>query len=330
VRETTTDVPPTTGRIGAVRARFEAVRDQLSGHLGEARQRFAGVDAVTRAWQHDAEVGGGLLAGALAFRLFLFMVPFTLVSFTVLGSVTGMLDTSPTEMAEAAGVSGVLAKGIFTTTSLTTTHQLVLLGLGTYALVRTARSVIGAIVTAHCLAWRVPRVKMKRLKPALLFIGFVASVSVLSNHLASLRAAAPAPGLLLTALWLLLPLIAWWWASSRLPHGDAPVWALLPGAVVFAAGMQALHVFTLLYVVPSVDRKSETYGAIGVTLSVLAWAYVAGRLISATAVINAALWRRFEERPTRGGDATLAADDSEASQARLWRTWLRSAAGLLR
>jgi uncharacterized BrkB/YihY/UPF0761 family membrane protein len=327
---TTTDGRPPGGRMAGARARGESNRVWLGSRLDDVRHRSTAADALARAWEHDVEVGGGLLAGALAFRLFLFMVPLTLVGFTLLGSVTNVLDSSPTEMAHAAGVSGVLAKGIFTTSALTATHQTVLLVFGTYALLSTARSVVGTIVSAHCLAWRMPTVKMKRLRPALLFVAFVSTISVLSSRLAQLRAAAPAPGLALTVLWILLPLVAWWWASSKLPHGDAPVWALLPGALVFAAGMQALHVFTLLYVVPSVDRKSETYGAIGVALVVLAWSYVAGRLVTATAVINAALWRRFQDRHPDEVRTAPAAGGGASSPVRLGLTWLRSAGGLLR
>ena len=47
-------------------------------------------------------------------------------------------------------------------------------------------------------------------------------------------------------VWLIVPLVSWWWASVQLPHADAPAWALLPGAVVFALGMQAMHLFTIL------------------------------------------------------------------------------------
>jgi uncharacterized BrkB/YihY/UPF0761 family membrane protein len=327
---TTTDEVPPPGHVARGRERMESARRRTADRVSRARGRSTGIDALARAWEHDVEVGGGLLAGALAFRLFLFMVPLTLVGFTLLGAAATVLDSSAGEMADVAGVSGVLARGIFTTSAVTMNHQVLLLVFGTYALLRTARSVIGTIVSAHCVAWRVPKVAMKRLRPALLFIVFVTTVSIMSSHLAKLRAAAPAPGVVVTALWLLLPLAAWWWASSRLPHGDAPVWALLPGSLAFAVGMQALHVFTILYIVPSMDRKSQTYGAIGAALAGLAWAYFAGRLITATAVINAALWRRFQERHPEELEAARAGERGVSPPGWLWLTWIRSAAGLLR
>lgn len=327
---TSAPTPPRPGKVSAWRTRVEEERRTLVARLAAARTRSGAVDAAARTWEHDLEVGGGLMAGALAFRLFLFVVPFALVGFTLLGSAADVVSSSPQEMARQSGVSGVLVQGIVTTNSLTTTHQVVLMLAGGYAMFMAARSVIATLVIAHCLAWRVPRVKVKRLRPALVFIAFVATTTVLTGHLSRLRSEAPAPGIAVTVAWLLLPLVAWWWASSRLPHADAPVWALLPGAVVFAVGMQLVHLFTVLYVSRSVSAKSETYGTIGVSLAVLLWAYVAGRLMISTAIVNAALWRRFREN--HPDDLVVLDEGGEGLRAhvRLALTWVRSAAGLLR
>lgn len=73
------------------------------------------------------------------------------------------------------------------------------------------------------------------------------------------------------------------------------MWALLSGAVVLAVGMRAMHLFTILYVTRAVESKSETYGALGAAIAVLVWCYGAGRLVTGTAVVNAALWRRYRQ-----------------------------------
>lgn len=316
------------GRIARLKGRVESERDRAQAWVDEARGRIGIVDGLVRAWEHDAEVGGGLLGGALAFRLFLFMVPYVLVVFTLIGSAATVADSSPTDMAHKAGISGLLAKGIFTTSTLTSTHQVVLLLLGTYAMVSAARSVVATLVASHCLAWRVPRTKLKGIVPALTFIVFVTATALLSSYIGELRRAAPAPGIALTATWFLVPLVAWWWASVHLPHSDAPTWALLPGATLFGVGIQALHVFTVVYVGRSVTSKSETYGAVGVALAVLAWAYLAGRLVSASAVLNAALWRRFQENHPEQVEALTHGDGVTRRQ--VWMAWVRSASGLIR
>jgi len=241
-------------------------------------------------------VGGGIVGAAVAFRLFLFMVPFAFFVATALGASADLADRSTTEVAERAGIGGVVAKGVMSAESLGTRSRFLLLLVAGYATISTARSIVGTLVQAHCLVWKVPAVRVPRTRPALLFTACVASLMVVSSYVQRLRAAVPAPGLALTALWLFVPLAAWWWASTRLPHADAPVWALLPGAVVFAVGMQAMHLFTLFYVTRAVESKSETYGALGAAIAVLIWCYVAGRLVTGTAVVNAALWRRYRQR----------------------------------
>jgi uncharacterized BrkB/YihY/UPF0761 family membrane protein len=40
------------------------------------------------------------------------------------------------------------------------------------------------------------------------------------------------------------------------------------------------------------EHKSETYGAIGTALTVLLWAYVFGRIMTASAMLNAAGWKK--------------------------------------
>ena len=322
--------PPRPGRLAAGKARLSAERSKLQHRYEEARSRSGLLDALGRAWEHDSQVGGGLLGGALAFRLFLFMVPYVLVVFTALGAASKVASSSPNEMAHLAGISGVLAKGIFTTSSLTNSHRLVLLAVAGWATLSAARSVVKTLIEAHRLAWHVGPLKVKNWLPALVFIGFVTAVTLATSYIAKLRAAAPAPGLALTIAWIAVPVVAWWWASAKLPHGEAPLWALFPGSVLFAVGLQAMHVFTVVWMSHQVSHKSETYGALGVALSVLAWCYLIGRLVSGSAVLNAALWRRFEELHPDQVEAAASRELGDQSRFRLMLAWVRSAAGLIR
>ncbi len=73
------------------------------------------VDAGFQVQELDARVGGGILAGALAFRIFLFMVPFVYVVFTVLGAVFGAVTQNPAQVARSIGITGVLASAVVKT-----------------------------------------------------------------------------------------------------------------------------------------------------------------------------------------------------------------------
>ena len=108
-----------------------------------------------------------------------------------------------------------------------------------------------------------------------------------------LRANVPGVGLaallLAGALWALL----WWVVSMLLPHDDDATWtAFVPGAVLFGAAMQGLHLFTTLYLAKRVTEMSETYGPLGVAVVMMLWLFIVARAMTASAVVNAVLWDR--------------------------------------
>ena len=63
--------------------------------------------------------------------------------------------------------------------------------------------------------------------------------------------------------------------------------------------MLGLHIVTVYWIAHEVESKTDTYGAIGAALALLLWSYLLGRLITASAVINASLWQRREDRAER-------------------------------
>ena len=318
------------GRVERTRVRALAARRDAAERVTALRSTSSLIDSLVRAWEYDSEIGGGLMAGALAFRLFLYMVPFTACSFALLSLLSTLTGSNPHHLSDAVGIGGVLAKGVGNTGSISSTSRWVLLVVSGYATVLGARTVVRTLVDAYCLVWRIPRLRVKRTRAAMVLIGFTAVYALLASLLGRLRAVAPAPGVALTIAALAVPLLAWWWASAHLPHADAPAWALLPGAVVFAVGVEAIHIFTIVYISRSVASKSETYGVIGVSLGVLLWAYVVGRLLTGTAVVNATLWRRFVEHHPEAVEAVRRQHADARSRAALGSAWLRSAAGLFR
>ena len=53
-----------------------------------------------------------------------------------------------------------------------------------------------------------------------------------------------------------------------------------------------LHLLTTYWIGHLVARKTSTYGSVGIALAVLLWVYILGRIIVASAGLNAALYRR--------------------------------------
>jgi uncharacterized BrkB/YihY/UPF0761 family membrane protein len=153
---------------------------------------------------------------------------------------------------------------------------------------------VKALWTTHQLAWRLPvRAMRGSAKTAAWFlVGIV--VFLFATSLANrARDALPFPGGLIVAVLVVFVYGGGWLAPSlTMPHRDAPWTALIPGAVLFGGAMQVLHLITVPYFVNKVSHASETYGALGAAVGLLAWLYLLGRMAVASAVLNATLWER--------------------------------------
>ena len=70
---------------------LQARMDRLSERAQEERGRRGWVDAIFEVVDRDGEVAGGIIAGALAYRLFIWLLPLGLVFVGGLGVVADLL-----------------------------------------------------------------------------------------------------------------------------------------------------------------------------------------------------------------------------------------------
>jgi uncharacterized BrkB/YihY/UPF0761 family membrane protein len=264
------------------------------------------VDAGFLVQELDARVGGGILAGALAFRIFLFMVPYVYVVFTVLGAISRALGQDPALLARNAGITGILASAVVKVEQQSAWTQAALVLGAVVTLFITAGGLLKALYVVHWLIWRVHRVMPTGLVPKLALIGFALAASALGVAVNDLRNASGVAGAALVVVIITaLSFVLWWWVSWKLPHAPVPARALAPGALLMAAGADVLHLLTTYWIGHLVARKTSTYGAVGIALAVLLWVYILGRIMVGSAGLNAALWYRRENH----GDVDAMAKD---------------------
>jgi membrane protein len=313
--------PPTGGELpppGRLRRmwlgghRWEAAElARLEELLQERRRTSSAVAAGFEIQELDANVGGGLLAGAIAFRMFLFLVPFVYIVFTVLGLSARLTNEDPATLAKTFGITGVLAAAVVDTQDWSVWTQLVVLVGAAFALFLTAGSLTKALFVVHWLVWRIAQVKPTGLLPRLTVIAVTLLAAALATALNSLRNHTGAAGAFLALLLVFAASFAiWWWMSLKLPHADAPPRALIPGALFIAVGMEVMHLLTTYWLGHLVARKSHSYGAVGIALAVLLWVYILGRIIVGSAGLNATLWRRHQAHTDTAKDT---APDSSAA-----------------
>lgn len=241
----------------------------------------------------DVHVGGGILAGAVAFRMFLFLVPFVYVCFTLLGWLAKGINQNPEHLAKVLGITGILASAVVNTQSIGVASQILLLVGASFAMLVTANSLVKTLFVVHWLVWGVPRAKPSGFRPIGTTIGIAFVMTVVSVATNALRTHLGLTGSLLVVLLVTgIAFVVWWWVSWQLPHASVSPRQLIPGAIFVALGADVMHVLTTYWIGAVIARKSNTYGAIGIALAVLLWVYVFGRILVASAGINATLWRR--------------------------------------
>lgn len=277
---------------------------RLQDDLQARRQRSGMVDTGFLVQELDANVGGGILAGALAFRLFLFMVPFVYVVFTALGAIARAMGQDPAHVSENVGITGILATAVVKIDEQSAWTQAALVFGAIVTLFITSGALMKALYVVHWLIWRMPRIRPAGLAPRLALIGCALVASALGVAVNALRTSAGIAGAILAFLIITaLSFALWWWVSWKLPHAPSPARALIPGALLMAVGADVLDLLTTYWIGNLVARKTNTYGAVGIALAVLLWVYILGRIMVGSAGLNAALWYRRQNRHDLGATA---------------------------
>ncbi len=273
-------------------AGIQARREALEARAQRERGHHGSVDAVFEMVDRDSEFGGGIIAGALAFRLFIWLLPLALVLVGGLGVAASASGESPEHAAGTLGLAGLVTNSVQTATK-GSAHWYALL-VGVPVLLYATRSVLRVLIGSHRILWGDARAAAP--KPTILASGKLLVLLLAlfaSAALASaMRARSPGPGILATLI-ATLPLGAiWLLVSVNLPHRGSDWVALVPGAILFALGVEVIQIGAAYLLVPYAIAKQGTYGALGVAAALLLALFFISRLIVGSAILNATLFER--------------------------------------
>ena len=266
----------------------------------ELRRRHGAVDVVYVIVERDGDLGGGIMSGALAYRLFIWLLPFGLVVVGGIGLAASAVSESPESAARSVGISGLVANSIAEASQ--GSSRWYALAIGVPVLVWASRSLLRALLVVHRLVWG----DLRRVVPKPTFGASIRLLVLLIAYFAIREAAnwieSWTGSVVLSTLVGLGSVFAWWlFLSWRLPHGNAPWHALLPGAAVVAVGMELISIAGIYLIAPRVESSQSAYGALGIAATLLFGLYIVSRLIVASAVLNATVWdRRSGARPPAG------------------------------
>jgi uncharacterized BrkB/YihY/UPF0761 family membrane protein len=286
------------GRIKRARRRVDSARQGISERASQLEEQLPAARSAMRAYEHDRAVGGEIMAGAIAFRSFVFLLPLVVVLVVTLGIVADESGDGAYAIEQHAGVSGIAAQSVTQSARLSSGGRWIALFLGLIALYSTSIALARALRIAHALAWGAAVPPMKRSwRVALVVIGAALVVYLVVTVVARLKEASRGgDGFVVAICGMFVFAALWLGISYLLPHGDAPWKALLPGSVMVGVGAMALHLITVFYVSYRISRSSSLYGSLGAAIAILAWAYLVGRLLVSSAVLNASLHRERQQR----------------------------------
>ena len=121
----------------------------------EQTHRFS-VRVAVQAYDRDRSFAGGLLAGGLAFRMFLWLLPFSLVVVALLGNLAQQLEQPASSLAQRAGLSAALAGTVAKAVNASGQGRWYLLLVGGFLLLWAGMGVVKATRLISGLAWNVP------------------------------------------------------------------------------------------------------------------------------------------------------------------------------
>jgi membrane protein len=271
-----------------VRARVEAAGRDVNDRFEAAQIRYPWLALLIEFVRRWTSTNASVLAGHLAYRVFVFLLPLIVLLVGVLGYAS-----SAGVNLEEQGDSGLrFGEAIASTMADTGTQardgRLQLVILGGFAVLLAASGLVKALQLVFATAWGIsPKTGRSRL----VILGrFLPGVLVILAAVA-LRRWLSRSGFVLTlgseVLGVIINAIALLGLSWVLPRRATNPIDLLPGAIVGGIGLGALHIAALVYFPNKIERASALYGTLGIALVALLYLFLLGQAIVASALVNA-------------------------------------------
>ena len=190
--------------------------EDLRARVEASRPHSAVVDIAFGSYEHDTQVAGGILAGAVAFRIFLFIVPFVFFFVFAFGLYAEVVNKPVAEATDEAGIVGLLATTITNVGDQSFWSRVTLLVISGFALVSGARGLLKSLNAVHIIVWRLPRTRLQH-QPRLiggLILALLMTI-VIAQLIDALREVSFPGWVLGTAGFILIPAAIWLFASLK-------------------------------------------------------------------------------------------------------------------
>jgi len=289
------------GRIARARRSAAELETRARKEFDRAREQHATVRLAVQAFESDRRRAGGLLAGGLAYRIFLWQIPLALFLVSAFGLATELSGDDPADLARKTGMTAALAGAISQAVAASQSARWWLLILGAFLTVWAGRGVYRGVRLVSELAWETRAPRGSSLKGSLAVTGFGVLAVALQAFLPKISETLGLPALVRFALGLMLASSLAFAVLRLLPRADVPWTSILPGAVLMGVGMRLLGLAASTYFAYRLDHSNDLYGALGLAVVMMLFLFLVARLFVAAQFLNATLHRRGEPLPSADG-----------------------------
>ena len=138
------------GRAADLKARAQ----QYAERAESLRAGHGSVDTAYTVFDRDSDIGGGIMAGSLAYRIFIWLLPFALVVVGGIGIAASTSET-PEGAAKSLGLPGLVSDSVAHAAQGSSRWYALLIGIP--VLLWATRGLLRALIIVHRLIWGDPR-----------------------------------------------------------------------------------------------------------------------------------------------------------------------------
>jgi uncharacterized BrkB/YihY/UPF0761 family membrane protein len=256
---------------------------------------------------------GMLLASAVAFRLFLWLLPLTLLVAGILAASASSDSKTPETAAKTAGITGAASQQIVS--SLHESHRSWWIAVlaGIFGLLWTTRTVARNFRLVNGHIWQVPpkrQTQRQTLLTAAIIGGILIATLGADVLLVKLDHAIPGGLLLTIAMEATVTTGAWLAISLRLPDARGSWLDLIPGSALLGITVSVAHAAARVYLPAKIEHASKLYGTLGISAVMLGWLLIMGQIMVSSSLVNS-VWfdyrhprAQLPEQPRPGVDLT--------------------------
>ena len=280
-------------RVKDARATIDVTKRTLRERADRERDKHESVRTLFHLYDEDRGRGGGLLAGGLAYRMFIWLLPAALVAATLLNLFTDVGGKSPSTLAKDLGMGAAVAASVNSAATQAGRAVPILLVLGLAIMLWASRGVIKALRLVSALAWHIgPAPAVSPIRSALATAGILSLLCLYSVIISPLYRGSLGSDVVATVVAIAGMAAITTLAASTLPRPDDVGWPnLIPGAILLSVGLEALRLATTLYFARKLERVDDLYGALGFAAVFMTYLYVVARLVVLGLMANAAVQR---------------------------------------